>query len=119
MVLDGPRHDEAERLDVEGLGDEIVSPGAHGFDRRGHASERGDHDDGNIGPSIAELATKLDASSSRHVQVREHDLRLEMPRRLGRLRDARGRRHFMTRASKPECDQPKRRLIIINYQNSR
>ena len=71
-VLDGALDGDRHHVDVERLGDEVVSSGADRLNCRFHAAERGDHDHRQLGMQLGCLLTQLEPIQLAHVDVREH-----------------------------------------------
>src|SRR5450755_2022252 len=68
-VLHGARERQRQRLDVDGLGDEVVGARANGADSGLEAAKGGDDDDGHIRAVGHDSCAQLEAIHGAHVQV--------------------------------------------------
>ena len=80
-VAEGPLESEAQRLQVEGLGDEVVRPGTYGRDGGLHVGVGGRDDDGHLLAPVDELLAERDPRRARQIEVHERGPEVVDPER--------------------------------------
>ncbi len=72
-LAQGPLYDQAQMLEVDRLGDEVVGAQAHGLDRAVDAAVGGHEDDGDGDAFLLHGLHELEAVQARHAQVADDD----------------------------------------------
>jgi hypothetical protein len=90
LALDGLPRQQAQRIEVEGLGQVVVCAAARGLDGVGDGRPAGDDDDGGVAAGFAVAVQQIEAAHAGQVDVDERDVEpaaFELrPRFLGRSR---------------------------------
>ena len=94
-TLDGKRN----HVEIERLGDEVISAGSNGSDCGVETAVGGHHDDRQIGTVLAKVPAQLEAPDTGHTQVRDDCIEFFACRRVSGLRGA--RRELALESAKP------------------
>ena len=121
-VLDGLRREPAQHVVVGGLDrllEEPVGAGPQRLERGLRAAVAGDHDAGQVGLHLADLAHQLEPADARHLDVAEHEIdRLVRDELHGLARVAR-RRDLMARAREDPLHRFAVQLVVIDHEHMR
>ena len=112
-ALDGPGHGEEQHVAVEGLGEVVEGPLAHGLDRGVDAAVGGHEDDARARLLALDLLEEGDTGEVRHLEVGEHDVEGLPPEGgEGGLAARRGRHLVAFRAQDQAEDLELGRLVV-------
>ena len=71
--LDGLAYQDVDLVEIEGLGDIVEGPAAHGFDRVLHGGLRGHDDDRHAAVLRLDLLERLEPAHARHADVHQRE----------------------------------------------
>ena len=113
-MLHGALQGDAQQIDIEGLGDEVVGADPNGAKWRCQAAKSGHHDDRHIGAIGDDALAQLQARQTAHVQIGDHNINRRALQRFER-RFARGAEDAVKATTRKAAHQHlAHRLIVID-----
>ena len=116
-VLDGARHDDAERLALDRLGDEVVGAGADRADRGLERRVPGDEDDRDVGAQRDDALAELEAARLRHAEIGEDHVEVARRDLLERVCGRRARRDLHALASEGHLEQLASVALVVDDED--
>jgi hypothetical protein len=117
-MLDRSLEGQGQGIDVEGLGDEVVGPGADGRDRGFQAAECGYDHDRQVGAVGHHALAKADAGHPPHVQVGDDDVEVGALHGGQRLFRHRERAHLESTSTQSGRQHLTHREIVVHHHQS-
>ena len=119
MTLERALERHRERIEVDGLGQEVGGARPHGVHGRGNVAEGGDHDDGEVGVSVAEGAQELDPVHLGHLEIRDDDVGRQVVGYVQRVSTALRRLDAVAVLLEELLEPLSRRALVVDHQHAR
>ena len=118
LLLERLLDDDADLVDLEGLGDVVVGAFLHRADRRLGAREGGDHDDDRLGRDLVRRAQQIEPRAARHLDVRDHDVELVFLEMGARGVEIPGRDDVVALAAEEDLEEFLHAALVVDDEDA-